>query len=635
MNKPFTILLLFFLILRVDLHSQNQRFIVKRVTFSSGINDEFSPVYYKDGIVFCSNIRDNSLVSYSNDQNRLFKIVYVPGNDSNGWKQTVLLSKELASGFNDGPATFNATRDTMYYSRNNSIEISYRSMNDTSNKLGIYSAELNNGIWTNVIPFKFNNQLYSLCTPSLSPDGDRIYFSSDMPGGYGKMDLYYCELINSAWGNPVNMGSVINTSKSESFPCAGKYGKLFFASDGHPGLGGKDLYYTQEINGIWINPVHLDSAINSPADDFGLVTDSTFEKGYFSSNRLRTDDIFSFSTTPAGFTSCDTLRENNYCFTLYDDQHHLSDTIPVTYIWDFGNGLKVTGTEVKHCFPGPGKYSVLLNIIDDLTGKAIAENVKYDVELKDAEQVYINSNYTGITGKPLSFDGFRTNLQNFKTTDYLWNFGDGYKPGGAYMTKTFKKEGEYSIRLGLAGSKDSIGIVPLKCVIKKIRILDSYQELEIKGKKETGLFAEKPDSAWKLTDVLRIRLYLMNDLSDRQKSQLKGAVKESDNPILNLNQSGIVQSSSLLLDKISKVLKSDSDMRMNIIVYESDGHLSQMKISKSERWAQEIGFWFRNNGNKTESFVSRPAEQSGSIFKPVAQADKTLDGFVEIMLMKY
>ena len=398
MSKYFYIILFITLFVKAELYAQSQRFIVKTAPFSSRINDEFSPVFYKGGIVFCSNQSDNSLVSYKDEQNRLFKIFYVTKKDSTGWKHPKILAKEITTDFNDGPVTFNENGNIIYYSRNNSIENSLRNISDTSNKLGIYSAELINGIWTNIKPFTYNNPLYSFCTPALTPDGERIYFSSDMPGGSGGMDLYYCDRRNNDWDQPVNLGPVINTPKNESFPFACKYGKLFFASDGHKGFGGKDLFYTQEINGEWIVPVHLDSAINSTADDFGLVTDSTFENGYFSTNRRKTDDIFSFSSAPVEFTNCDSIKENNYCFTFYDEQHQLIDTIPVTYQWDFGDGIIRIGTEVKHCFPGPGKYSVKLSIIDELTGDTIAEQVEYKVELENIEQAYINSYNVGIVG---------------------------------------------------------------------------------------------------------------------------------------------------------------------------------------------------------------------------------------------
>ena len=248
MSKYFYIILLITLFTKAELHAQPQRFIVKPAPFSSRINDEFSPVFYKGGIVFCSNRSDNSLVSYKDEQNRLFKIFYVMKKGSTGWDQPKILAKEITTAFNDGPVTFNENGNIMYYSRNNSIENSLRNISDTSNKLGIYSAELINGIWTNIKSFTYNIPLYSFCTPALTPDGERIYFSSDMPGGIGGMDLYYCVWCNNEWGKPVNLGPVINTAKNESFPFACKNGKLFFASDGHNGFGWKDVFYTQEIN---------------------------------------------------------------------------------------------------------------------------------------------------------------------------------------------------------------------------------------------------------------------------------------------------------------------------------------------------------------------------------------------------
>jgi hypothetical protein len=387
-----------------------------------------------------------------------------------GWSNPKILAKEITTAFNDGPVTFNENGNIIYYSRNNSIENSLRNISDTSNKLGIYSAELINGIWSNINPFPFNNPRYSFCTPALTPSGERIYFSSDMPGGFGGMDLYYCNRSNNDWDQPVNLGPVINTSKNESFPFACKYGKLYFASEGHKGFGGKDLFYTQEINGEWITPVHLDSAINSTADDFGIVVDSTFENGYFSTNRLKTDDIFSFSSAPVEFTSCDSIKKNKYCFTFYDEKQQLIDTIPVVYQWDFGDGNLSIGKEVKHCFPGPGKYSVKLNIIDELTGDSIAKQVEYKVELKNFSQAVIKSDDSGIVNKTISFEGVLTDLKGISITDLFWDFGDGFKSGGPTMNHTFKKKGEYMIRLGLLAEKDSLGVVQKTCVMKKIKI---------------------------------------------------------------------------------------------------------------------------------------------------------------------
>ena len=634
MSKYFYVILLITLFAKAELYAQSQRFVVKKAPFSSRMNDEFSPVYYKGGIVFCSNQSDNSLISYQDAQNRLFKIFFVTKKDSTGWNRPKILAKEITTDFNDGPATFNENGDIMYYSRNNSIENFLRNISDTTNKLGLYSAELINGIWTNIKPFTFNNPLYSFCTPALTPDGSRIYFSSDMPGGIGGMDLYYCDWRNNAWDQPVNLGPVINTQKNESFPFALKYGKLFFASDGHKGFGGKDLFYTQEINGEWIAPVHLDSAINSTADDFGIVIDSTLENGYFSSNRLKKDDIFSFSSAPIEFTKCDSIKENNYCFTFFDEQHHLIDTIPVTYHWDFGNGIIRTGAEVRHCFPGPGEYIVKLRIFDEITWNAIADQVEYKVELKNIEQADINSYNVGIEDKSISFDGAEIDLKDFRVTDYLWNFGDGFKPGGPFMSKTFKKKGEYTVQLGLFGEKDNLGIVPKTCVMKKIRIYGTFQELALKGEIEEGKVNEKTDSVAGQNKTMQTRVYFMDDLSERQKAKIREALQESGKLAVKFDPYGIIPASYPFLDNVVGVLKENPDIRLELALHAVEDEIPGDKMLISEKWAQELSFYFKNKEVDMAAFHSKGFGLSHPAFKPFVPDNKIIDGVIEFIFMK-
>jgi outer membrane protein OmpA-like peptidoglycan-associated protein len=551
-----------------------------------------------------------------------------------GWTQPKILAKEITTDFNDGPVTFNENGNIMYYSRNNSIENFLRNISDTSNKLGIYSAELINGTWTNIKPFVYNNPLYFFCTPALTPDGERIYFSSDMPGSIGGMDLYYCDKHNNSWDQPVNLGPVINTPRNESFPFACKYGKLFFASDGHGSFGGKDLFYTQEINGEWIVPVHLDSAINSTADDFGLVTDSTFESGYFSTNRRKTDDIFSFSSAPVEFTNCDTIKENNYCFTFYDERHQLIDTISVTYQWNFGDGIIRNGKEVKHCFPGPGEYSVNLSIFDELTGDTIANQVNYKVILENIEQVYINSYNVGIVDKSISFDGITTNLKGFRITDYLWNFGDGFKPGGPLMSTTFKKKGEYTVQLGLLAEEDSLGMIPKTCVMKKIRVYNTYQELALKGEREENEVNEKTDSVAEQNKTLQIRIYFIDDLSERQKVKIEETLKESGKLAVKFNQYGIIPASYPFLDNVAGILKENPDIRLELVLYAIEDEIPGDTMEISEKWAQELAFYFKNKEINMDAFRSKGFGLSHPVFKPFVPDSKTIDGEIEFIFMK-
>lgn len=439
--------------------SQQDRYIVKRSSLSSRLTDEFSPVFYKDGIVFCSNINDKSIVSYKGEGGYLFKLYFASFRGTSGWKQPELFSREITSGFNDGPATFNHSGDIIFYNRNNKIDRRGKNIADESNKLGIYSSVLRNGEWTDITPFQYNNVEFTLCTPSLSPDGKRLYFASDLPGGFGKMDLYYCDSTGKGWDKPVNLGPAINTPENESFPFADRNGKLFFASEGLNGIGGKDIFYTYQIDGEWQEPVHLEIPINSEKDDFGIVTDSTYSGGFFSSNRLGTDDIFRFTERPPDFGICDTVKENRYCFTLYDE-NNFTDTIPVKYIWDLGAGNVKYGKEVYHCFPGQGKFLVKLCIVDGLTGDTISSDVNYNVEIENISQGYVKSDSIGSPDKEMTFNGIISDFKEFRVSGFYWDFGDGFAPGGPVMKHIFQRRGEYEIKFGLLGEKNPEGIAP-------------------------------------------------------------------------------------------------------------------------------------------------------------------------------
>jgi outer membrane protein OmpA-like peptidoglycan-associated protein len=621
------------LLFGVELNAQRNHYMVSRTSFSSGMDDEFSPVFYNGGMVFCSNMRDNSLIGYRNEHYRLFKIFYVDRRGNSGWKYPRLFARELSTDFNDGPVTFNAAGNTMYYSRNNAIGQFLKNVSDTSNKLGIYEAELINGKWDNIRPFKFNNPHYSLTMPSLTPDGNRLFFSSDNSDGHGGMDLYYCDRLSDGWSKPVNLGPVVNTPGNETFPFAGVYGKLYFASDGHKGFGGKDIFYTQEINGEWIAPVHLDSSINSTADDFGLVTDSTFESGFFSSNRLKTDDIFSFRATPVVFPPCDSMHENNFCFTFYDEHYQNIDTISVTYIWDFGNGIIRKGPEVKHCFPGPGSYSVKLSILDDLSGDALTEDVEYNVDLEEIGQAGIYSYDIGLAGEPVTFEGLKTNLPDFRITDYLWDFGEGFKPGGAVMTNTFNKKGEYMVQFGLLGEKDSLDVVRKICVMKKIRIFDGYEELDLKSAGINDVSLET-DTKYKECLSMQAKAYLMDDLSEKQKARIKALFMQTGGLTIKFNYKGILPDSYPLLENIAAFIKVNPDIRLQIVVHTNDDEFQGGKMKISDRYAQELAFFFRNENIIRNTLSIKGIGMMSSVFGTTIPGSETSQGVIECIFFK-
>ncbi len=181
-----------------------------------------------------------------------------------------LFSKNLKTRFNDGPASFSKNGDTIYFSRNLKVDVDIDE-NSPRNKLGIFTAVLENGDWGKILDIRFNTEYYNITTPYISPDGKRLFFASDNPDGIGGTDIYYCDWKGDYWGDPVNMGSQINTTGNESYPFVNREGGLFFSSDGHPGLGRKDIFYTKQSNKKWLPPVHLDAPINSKYDDFASL----------------------------------------------------------------------------------------------------------------------------------------------------------------------------------------------------------------------------------------------------------------------------------------------------------------------------------------------------------------------------
>ncbi|WP_232325908.1 OmpA family protein [Spirosoma montaniterrae] len=228
-------------------------------------------------------------------------------------------SKSLNSRYHEGPATFSRDGSRIIFTRNNYNEGRARKSAEGVNKLKLYTARQQNGTWVDIEELPFNNDEYSVGHPTLSRDEQLLYFASDMPGGFGGTDIYVSKWQNGEWGKPLNLGEAINTKGNELFPFVDDAGNLYFSTDGRRGMGELDIFFASVVGGTRVQSVqHLDAPINSPQDDFGLITDATRQGGYFSSNRREgNDDIYRFVRESSLFGCRDlTIR-------LYDTQNDL------------------------------------------------------------------------------------------------------------------------------------------------------------------------------------------------------------------------------------------------------------------------------------------------------------------------
>jgi hypothetical protein len=186
--------------------------------------------------------------------------------------------KEVAAKYNTGPVTFFPDENKMIITKNGDFD------QRQGSRLQLFIAEKVDDRWQETTSLPFNSMNYSVSNPSLNKDGNILFFVSDMPGGFGKKDLYVSYYRNNTWSKPENLGDKINTSGDESSPFVHN-STLYFSSNGHNGLGGLDIYkidyrfLTEEVT-------NMGYPINSSYDDFGIALNDEGAKGFISSNRL-------------------------------------------------------------------------------------------------------------------------------------------------------------------------------------------------------------------------------------------------------------------------------------------------------------------------------------------------------------
>ena len=206
------------------------------------------------------------------------------------------ISGEINTKLHDGPISFGQEGETLYFTRNNYYnDKEGKRDKEATNHLKIYSAQKSGNSWVNIQELPINNNEYSVGHPSVSPDGKTLYFTSNMPGGKGGTDLYKVSINgNNSFGNPENLGDLINTAEDESFPFIDEDEMLYFSSTGHGGYGLADIYKI-DLNAENPQIINLGETINSNLDDFSYFRETNSNAGFIASNRDGSDNIYGFN----------------------------------------------------------------------------------------------------------------------------------------------------------------------------------------------------------------------------------------------------------------------------------------------------------------------------------------------------
>ncbi len=286
-----------------DIENIKPSFILENLDINSSYSD-FGPMYYKGDLVYSTTV-DSSYIKTDkygwNDQPYLnMQLGKISETQSNvTFKER--FGKDITTKYHEACIAFSPDEKTIYFTRNNYNGKLKRDSKGINN-LKIYSAtavENQNGTtqWTDIKELPFNSDNYSVGHPSVSKDGKKLYFVSDMPGTIGSTDIFVVDILgNNKFSEPKNLGEKINTTGREMFPYITDLA-LYFSSDGFLGLGGLDVFESRINGGVFDTPANLGAPLNSNRDDFGYIVNEATNKGFVCSNRKTgkgDDDIYSF-----------------------------------------------------------------------------------------------------------------------------------------------------------------------------------------------------------------------------------------------------------------------------------------------------------------------------------------------------
>jgi outer membrane protein OmpA-like peptidoglycan-associated protein/tetratricopeptide (TPR) repeat protein len=341
---------------------QSGRFNVFTVPFNSELSD-FAPTLNGGEIIFTSNRKTRTASQRLHDWNdqpfsELYSITVSEDGAPNRYRSKV------NSRYHESSAVFSKDGQTMYFTRNNYTNRKRGKDGSGKTLLKLYRSKRTAKGWGEAEELPFNSDEFSNGHPAISADGKHLIFASDRPGGEGQSDLYKVSIDGDSFGEPESLGDAVNTEGRETFPFVDTNGDLYFASDGHVGLGGLDIFVSEMTSeGNYEKGFNIGAPLNSKADDFSFVINSTTGLGYFASNReggKGEDDIYSFEQTAQLIKNC---RQSLSGEVRDEDTDDLIANAKVVLLDSDNNVLEETKSDMNGAFS--------FDVIECSTGYAI------------------------------------------------------------------------------------------------------------------------------------------------------------------------------------------------------------------------------------------------------------------------
>lgn len=427
---------------------------VRMLNLVGGTAATLNPVMKDSILYFSTNKKNEVLVNHLNEEDgsHLYQIYSVPIRNGKPYGTPKPFMAGPQRPFNQVAIAFDA--DGKLIVTQNNIEVK----SNRGAVLGLYEysspSQTNNGSL-----YVWQPKGRSMAYPTFSEDGKLMIFTSDMSGGEGSADLYYCELKDGSWTRPVNMGSVINTPGVETSPYIHSSGKIFFSSNGRSDSRKLDLYYCFRTEDGFTEPVRYDGILNSTADDYGVFISDDEKWGYFTSTRHGYEHIYYFRNNFPEFPDANEWEEESYCYEFYEESVESYDPNEFSFKWRVSDGTERIGMTIDHCFAGPGEYTVTLSVLDKTSGEEMFNLAEFPLELVKPEQININGKKTVLRGETITYSADSKNISKFTPSEvYYWvvSSPDGdMRVKGPSVTVDFSDRGEYTIKCGTINVEDS------------------------------------------------------------------------------------------------------------------------------------------------------------------------------------